>query len=216
MDFEKENLYLLAESTERFAYFGLHRFDPIYQDSDIPFLTSIDHVLQSLIHAQYNLVKFAEIIAANSGKVYTLRLKREKMDEKLVLFLTRKEEFPNRTEWNFLADVYDNMPYYGHIIGSVGKNLMFPKSLFLMMDLKGFIYGIDAIGTGIGPCVKIAENLECLLRQGIVRTYRTYKFFPRNLTITHEIYPTCPHAAGLAIYLSEDFREVDTSDEDEI
>ena len=149
MDFEKENLYLLAESTERFAYFGLHRFDPIYQDSDIPFLTSI---------------------AANSGKVYTLRLKREKMDEKLVLFLTRKEEFPNRTEWNFLADVYDNMPYYGHIIGSVGKNLMFPKSLFLMMDLKGFIYGIDAIGTGIGPCVKIAENFECLLRQGIVST----------------------------------------------
>ncbi|ANC96560.1 U17 protein [macacine betaherpesvirus 9] len=214
LDYEKENLYLLAESTERFAFFGLHRFDPIYEDKEVKFLTPIDNVLQSLINTQNNLWSFAEIIEANSGRVYNLRLTREKMDEKLVFFLTRKEELPSRTEWTFLTEVYDSMPYYGHIIGSVGKNLMYPKSLFLMMDLNGVIYGIDAIGTGIGPCVKIAENFESFLKQGVVRAYRTYKFFPRNLSATHEIFPLCPHATGLPTYLNEDFSAVEISDED--
>nr|APO38400.1 tegument protein vICA [Human betaherpesvirus 6A] len=195
LDFVNETLYLLAETTERFAVLGLRRYDPVYREKDIRFLTKIDDVLQSLIDAQDNLWKFATIVYKNSGRHYIMKSCLENNDGVFVLFLTRKEDFPSRMEWNFFSDVYESMPYHGQVIGSIGKTLLYPKTMFVMMDLSGAIYGIDTIGTGIGSCVKIADDFESFLRQGIVRGYRRYKFFHRNISTVQEILPLCPHTS---------------------
>lgn len=193
---EKESLCLLGESIAIVNEIGLHRYEEIYSNEEIPYLVELDDVMRALLRAQFNLFEFSRIIAANSGKTYFMTMDREPMDNMLTLFLVQREEFSIQEEWDLLQNIYDRLPFYGHIIGSVGKGYLYPKSVFLVMDINGAIFGIDTLSYALAPCMKIVDSFDSLLKQGILPMYRRYKFVKDQLYLPLYLIPTCPHRSN--------------------
>lgn len=191
-DVMEESLYILAENFAMLSEIGLHRYEQIYRENDIPYLMELDDVLRSLLQTQFNLMEFSRIIAANSGKTYLMRMDREPMDKMLTLFLVQREEFSIQEEWDLIQSIY-RLPFYGHIIGSVGEGYLYPKSVFLVMDINGAIFGIDTLGYALAPCMKIVDNFDALLKQGILSAFRRYKFVKDQLYSPLYLIPKCPH-----------------------
>lgn len=193
-DLNADALYILGETAAVFASLGLHRFDPIYYEDDIAYITKIDNVLQDLIEAKKDIWAFTSIVAKNNGRCYRINQKRDKLtDEIFVLLFTPRDDLIKKVGWNFLNALYDLIPPYSCIIGSVGMNLLYPKSVFVLIDQNCEIYGINTLSNGLGPCVKIAEDFEIFLKQGTIKAYKRYKFFENNVYTYTGITPLCPH-----------------------
>lgn len=196
--------YLLGETAQIFASCGLKRFDPIYEENDIPYLVKLDETLIRLLECQHDQTLFLNLIAKNSGNIYKLKKRYNSFnDNMLTIFLATKNEFEisDNLSNTFLTNVWRVFPKTGIIIGSVGQSLLRRNNVIIVMDAAGKIYGIDTSGSGMSPCVQICANFSVFLRQGIISCYRTYRFRSEpnvfEIGIDRNIEPLCPHMLNM-------------------